>query len=145
MLTVRKLQRPGLFPVSFQLDDGDCVAVQGPSGSGKTLLLRALADLDDGDCVAVQDPSGKTLLLRALADLDPNQGEVELDHRSRDAMSAPAWRRQVIYLPAESGWWSDRVADHVSDWEAAILLLEALLLPPAARDWSVQRLSTGER
>ncbi|MFO1432150.1 MAG: ABC transporter ATP-binding protein [Candidatus Competibacteraceae bacterium] len=121
MLQVRHLQRPGLYPVSFELNDGECIAVQGPSGSGKSLLLRAIADLD------------------------PNQGEVWLNGLAREGMTGPAWRRQVIYVPAESGWWSDRVGEHFADWDRAIPLLQALFLPADARDWPVQRLSTGER
>lgn len=121
MLIVRKLYRAGLLPASFDLDAGECIAVQGPSGSGKTLLLRTLADLD------------------------PNWGEVSLDGKLREAMPAPRWRRQVVYVPSESGWWSERVGDHFSDWEETVMLIKALRLPPAARDWPVQRLSTGER
>jgi ABC-type multidrug transport system ATPase subunit len=46
MLSVSDLSRPGLDPVSFELDAGECLVVRGPSGAGKTLLLRAIADLD---------------------------------------------------------------------------------------------------
>ena len=46
MLTVKNLRRPGLGPLSFHIDGGECLALTGPSGAGKTLLLRALADLD---------------------------------------------------------------------------------------------------
>ncbi len=46
MLSVRALSRPGLEPVSFDLADGECLALVGRSGSGKTLVLRAIADLD---------------------------------------------------------------------------------------------------
>ncbi len=121
MLTVRDLRRSGLEPLSFVVNDGECVALMGPSGSGKSLLLRAVADLD------------------------PNQGQVSLDGQSREAKTGPCWRRRVMYLPAESGWWDERVVDHFSDWDAAAPLLEALLLPQAARVWTVQQLSTGER
>jgi phosphate-transporting ATPase len=121
MLIVRELCRPGLLPVSFQLDRAECVALQGPSGSGKSLLLRALADLD------------------------PTQGAVTLEGRPRATVAGPLWRRQVMYVPAESGWWSERVRDHFCDWTRAAPLLERLHLPAAAGDWPVQRLSTGER
>jgi phosphate-transporting ATPase len=40
MLSVRDLARPDLTATSFELADGECVAVGGASGSGKTLLLR---------------------------------------------------------------------------------------------------------
>ena len=51
----------------------------------------------------------------------------------------------MIYVPAESGWWSDRVGEHFADWERALPLLQALFLLAEACDWPVQRLSTGER
>src|SRR5512143_140110 len=98
MLQVQNLQRPGLSPVSFELSAGECIAVQGPSGSGKSLLLRAIADLD------------------------PNQGQLRLNGLAREGMTGPAWRRQVTYVPTESGWWSDRVGEHFADWERALLL-----------------------
>ncbi len=89
--------------------------------------------------------SGKSLLLRAIADLDPAEGAVSLDGRDREAMSAPDWRRQVAYLPAEPGWWADRVAAHFADWDACRDLAERLGIDPVAGDWSISRLSTGER
>ena len=121
MLSVRGLRRGGLLPVSFDLAEGECVAVRGPSGSGKTLLLRAIADLD------------------------PNAGAVVLDGEAREAVPAYLWRRRVAYVPAESGWWAERVAQHFADWSAALPLLGPLALPTACRDWPVLRLSTGER
>jgi phosphate-transporting ATPase len=118
---VRGLRRAGLRPASFDLAPGECVAVAGPSGSGKTLLLRAIADLD------------------------PNEGDVALDGRSREAMPAPHWRRLVGYLPAEPGWWAERVGAHFQDWTKAVPLALRLGLPAACGDWPVLRLSTGER
>lgn len=120
MLRVAGLERAGLQPVSFEVEAGDCLAVQGPSGSGKTLLLRALADLD------------------------PHQGEAAVDGASCNAMPAPEWRRRVAYVPAESGWWAERVGEHFRDWTAAAPWLDALYLAAQA-DWPVARLSTGER
>ncbi len=108
-------------PVDLALGDGECVALSGPSGSGKSLLLRAIADLD------------------------PNDGRVSLDGTQREAVEAPAWRRQVTYVAAVSAWWADRVGAHFDDGEAARPILGALGLPPAALDWTVARLSTGER
>jgi phosphate-transporting ATPase len=121
MLTVRNLHQMDLFPTSFNLEDGECLVVQGPSGSGKSLLLRAIADLD------------------------PNQGEIMLDGKSRETIPAPQWRRQVVYLPSEPGWWSDNVADHFLPGGEVIPWIEAMHLPVAIRDRTVQRLSTGER
>jgi phosphate-transporting ATPase len=100
MLTVRNLRRPGLSPVSFDLADGECLAVQGPSGAGKTLLLRAIADLD------------------------PSEGLLKLNGISREAIPGPLWRRKVAYVPAAAGWWSDRVGAHFSDWTLAAPLVE---------------------
>ncbi len=121
MLVVSNLSRPGLAPASFSLSGGECVAVRGPSGAGKSLLLRAIVDLD------------------------PNSGDVALDGRSREAMSGPAWRRLVGYLPAEPGWWADRVGAHFADWAAAAPLIDRVGLPADACDWLLTRPSTGER
>ena len=121
MLSVRALSRPGLRPVSFDLADGECLAVRGKSGSGKTLLLRAIADLD------------------------PNEGAVTLDEHSREAMPAPLWRRRVAYLATEPGWWADRLGDHFADWESAREYLSPLGLPEDCRSARISTLSTGER
>jgi phosphate-transporting ATPase len=120
MLTVKGLKRLHLS-VSFDLQDGECVALQGPSGVGKTLLLRSIADLD------------------------PNEGTVKLDGTLREAMPAPAWRRRVTYLAAEPGWWSDTVQEHFAAWVDALPLVARLGLPEDCGAWSIQRLSTGER
>jgi len=120
MLTVSGLKRLHIS-VSFDLQDGECVALQGPSGIGKTLLLRSIADLD------------------------PNEGTVRLDGTLREAMPAPAWRKRVTYLAAEPGWWSDIVQEHFTDWDDALLLVTRLGLPEDCGPWPIQRLSTGER
>jgi phosphate-transporting ATPase len=120
MLTVSGLKRLHIS-VSFDLQDGECVALQGPSGVGKTLLLRSIADLD------------------------PNEGTVKLDGTLREAMPAPAWRKRVTYLAAEPGWWSDTVQEHFTSWDNALPLVARLGLPDDCGPWSIQRLSTGER
>jgi ABC-type iron transport system FetAB ATPase subunit len=108
-------------PFDVSLVGGDCVAITGASGSGKSLLLRMVADLD------------------------PHEGEAWLDGRPRSAMTGPAWRRQVMYVPAESGWWDDAVAAHFADPVAARAICAELGLKPELLDGPVLRLSTGER
>lgn len=121
VLEVRALRPLGLAPVSFTARAGECLAVQGPSGSGKTVLLRAIADLD------------------------PSQGTVRLDGQDRDAVPAPAWRRQVRFIAAEPGWWADTVAEHFNDWQAVAPRAKALNLPEGIGRRAVIELSTGER
>lgn len=121
MLNVRDLRRPGLAPATLAVDRGSCVAVMGPSGAGKTLLLRAVADLD------------------------PNTGEVTLDGQARSAITGPAWRRQVVYVPAESGWWADTVGAHMARHDEALPIACRLGLPDDVLAWPVARLSTGEK
>jgi len=91
--------------------------------------------------------SGKSLFLRMLADLDPNEGEVWLDGERRSEMPAPAWRRLVAYSAAESGWWSESVADHFPGkaLDAARALAPRLALASHLLDGPVTRLSSGEK
>lgn len=91
--------------------------------------------------------SGKSLFLRMVADLDPNEGEVWLGDSARAAMPAPAWRRRVVYNAAESGWWSDTVAEHFSPaaTDAVSTLAERLALPAGVLGGPVTRLSSGEK
>lgn len=56
-----------------------------------------------------------------------------------------AWRRQVTYVAAEPGWWSDTVQEHFTDWNDAVPLITRLGLPPDCGPWPIQRLSSGER
>ncbi len=121
MLSIKNLTRPGLEPVSFELAAGECIALRGPSGAGKSLLLRAIADLD------------------------PNEGDVTLDGTPRDSIPAPTWRRRVGYIPAEPGWWSERLGDHFQDWEAQAGPARRLKVSPEAETRRVSQLSTGER
>ncbi len=121
MLIVHGLRTKAGGPADFSLRGGEIIAVRGPSGSGKSLMLRAIADLD------------------------PAEGEVSLDGTKRARIPAPEWRRRVAFVPAESGWWDDRVREHFPDGGGDTALIEALGLDPAALDWEVRRLSTGER
>ncbi len=120
-----------LDPIALTLAAGELVFLSGPSGAGKSLLLRAIADLD------------------------PHQGEVWLGSQARSTLSAPEWRRRVGMLPAESAWWSERVGEHFPSssepsnrhGEPPPILhwLQRLGFGIEVMDWSVSRLSTGER
>ncbi len=121
MLRTENLSRPWLEPVSIRLPAGRIGVVMGRSGSGKTLLARAIVDLD------------------------PNEGEVWWKNVRRNAVPAPEWRKMVGYVPAESGWWADRVGEHFDGEEDVAALLEAVAMPAEALEWPVSRLSSGER
>jgi putative ABC transport system ATP-binding protein len=111
----------GLFELS--LGHGACAAITGPSGSGKSLFLRMVADLD------------------------PNEGEVWFNGYRRSSMTAQEWRKKVMYVPAESGWWADTVAHHFSrDKQDEFMVLAMRLgLRADIYDASVRQLSTGEK
>ncbi len=121
MLHVEGLNRPGLSDIALDVADGGCVAVVGRSGSGKSLLLRAIADLDD------------------------NTGTVSLDGKDRNDFDPCAWRRQVMYVPAESGWWRDHVGEHFDEPDIAAGYLVRMGFQGDVMSWPVSRLSTGER
>jgi UDP-glucose/iron transport system ATP-binding protein len=122
-LLIKQLGSSLAGPFALSLETGSCAAVTGPSGSGKSLFLRMVADLD------------------------PNHGEVWLNGRERGAMPAPQWRRQAIYVSAESGWWADRVIDHFSaNQRSEVASLAARLgLRADILDAPVAQLSTGEK
>ena len=107
-------------PISFSLEAGQILTIFGASGSGKSQMLRALADLS------------------------PHTGEASLAGVKQAEMPPELWRKNVGYLPAESGWWADSVAAHFTT-SPPIESLEALLLPPALLDAPVDQLSSGER
>lgn len=118
-LRVEQLVSHSLGPVSFSLDEGECMGLSGPSGSGKTLLLRAIADLD------------------------PHAGEVSLDGVACRSMRGHLWRRRVGMLPAESQWWWPTVGEHFTRIDAE---MHALLgFERAVLHWPITRLSSGER
>ena len=127
-----------LAPVNLTLEAGELVFICGPSGSGKSLLLRAVADLD------------------------PHAGEVWLGTEARSTMAPARWRQRVGLLPAEAFWWADAVGEHFpaaarreQDVDERVAprsadrghddLLATLGFAPDVLDWSVARLSTGER
>lgn len=123
MLSVRNLKRLSIGPIDLDVAAGEIVALTGPSGVGKSLLLRAIADLD------------------------PNEAEVALNGEARGDMPAPQWRKQVMYVPAHSGWWADRVEPHFEGAGRGFVveLLQRLGLESTALGWEVANLSTGER
>ena len=117
--SLEKLASTLLKPVDLALEAGETITLHGPSGSGKTLFLRAICDLD------------------------PNTGEAYLDDQARSNISPPDWRKKVAYLPAESHWWSENVADHSNHWDEQ--KLKQLGFSEEVLNWQTSRLSTGER
>jgi ABC-type iron transport system FetAB ATPase subunit len=124
VLRVEHLRIGELPPLSFEVADGGCLAVEAPSGTGKTRLLRAIADLD------------------------PAPGHVFLDGAERNEVPPAHWRRAVRYCPAEPAWWTEtaRAAFPASTDEARIeRLLHCLALEKSILDRPIAVLSTGER
>lgn len=126
MLRIEKLKVKPLPPMSFVVQDGECLAIEGPSGSGKTRLLRAIADLDSAP------------------------GHIFLNGAERNEMPAPEWRKCVRYASAEPVWWTATarpafISSQKSAHERLTRLLAALALSPKILDQPVATLSTGER
>jgi ABC-type iron transport system FetAB ATPase subunit len=108
-------------PFNLSLAAGECAVISGASGIGKSLLLRMIADLDE------------------------NEGTALLNGVSREHMPAPQWRRRVMYLAAESGWWAETVREHMPRAAEAARLMPRLGLSEELLDAPISRLSTGER
>lgn len=123
LLSVEELNGFGVGPVSIALAAGERLAIMGASGAGKSLLLRLLADLD------------------------PGEGKVILAGQPRETIAAPSWRRRVMLVPAQAGWWAPTVEGHfeLSMMEMAVAMAARLLLPPGIMKREVRVLSTGER
>lgn len=119
MLHIESLQVRHVGPANISVSAGECVGLSGPSGSGKTLLLRAVADLQT------------------------HSGQCSVNGKFAQSMPPAVWRRQVGYLAAESAWWHDTVAPHFAHVDTT--QLADLGFESEVMQWSVARLSTGER
>ena len=118
-LNIKKLQFLHCGPVNLQLKATEIIGLSGASGSGKSRLLRALADLDE------------------------HQGEIQLDNIKQQDMAAHLWRQKVALLSAETSWWFDTVGPHLN--ELSRQHCQALGFTKAISNWSVARLSSGEK
>lgn len=100
-------------------------------------------------CLSGRSGSGKSRLLRAVADLDAHGGSVWLGDTRQSAVPGHQWRRQVVMVPAESQWWAERVGDHFPVVDTVnghdSLPVTDLGLEAGVMDWSVSRLSSGEK
>lgn len=111
-------------PYSFSVSHGSCLGLCGVSGIGKSQLLRCLADLI------------------------PFSGSVLLDGVESSTISAPIWRSRVMMVSAEPCWWYDEVGMHFSPGARQTeneLLLSEFGFSTDVMNWSVSRLSTGEK
>lgn len=113
---------------------------------GNELLKPFDLSLAGGEicCISGASGSGKSRLLRALADLEAHQGNVFLNGCNQQQIPAHLWRLQVRLVPAESQWWSDKVADHFPENYDPVDF-KALGLDQKSMNWQVSRLSSGEK
>ncbi len=89
LLQVRELLTAGMLrPVDLTIQGGQLWMLSGVSGIGKSQLLKAIADLI------------------------PHSGQAWLNGKAQADICADQWRQQVMYFPAETAWWKERVAEH---------------------------------
>lgn len=130
------------------------------SRNGQPLVVENLCYLDNGpyslkihpgEIVGLSGQSGvgKSQLLRALVDLSTWQGRICYGQHDISSIPAMQWRRLVAYIPAESAWWYDTVAEHfdaagpLGQDEQALLF--QLGFSEEVLHWSIARLSSGEK
>ena len=118
-LSIHQLEYQFVGPLNLEVNPTQCIGLSGESGCGKSLLLRAIADLDE------------------------HKGEVLLDNVSLNEMPAPLWRQKVALMPADSQWWFDTVGEHFESPDKN--LLHKLGFDDDSLNWSVNRISTGEK
>lgn len=104
-------------------------------------------DVPRGSILGVQGPSGvgKTTMLRMIADLDRHEGSVHLGDQAHTDLSGPAWRRHVMYVDTNAGWWADTVADHFDRLDEIKPLMDRVDLSAELLTRQPQTLSSGER
>ena len=120
-LVVTDLAVGALDAVGLTVAPGHILAISGASGSGKSRLLRALADLD------------------------PHRGQVALGTTACSDVRGHEWRRRVMLVPAESQWWAETVGEHFPARHVDEGWRDALGFAGGVEDWSVSRLSSGEK
>jgi ABC-type iron transport system FetAB ATPase subunit len=122
LLRIAQLRSDHVGPLDLELAAGEGVAIHGPSGGGKSAFCRALIDLDR------------------------NEGACSCAGQDRRAMPAHAWRRLVMWLPAESAWWGERIRDHFPGHGQGLeARLAELRLAPTILDADPLACSSGER
>jgi len=133
-LSVAPRGAPVLRHISFDLQQGELLAVLGPSGCGKTSLLRAIAGLDDAAA-----------------------GEVRLHGRSADEVGWPAYRRSVTMVQQQPVMlddtvlenllrpWQHRSVSQPFDRKGAVDMLRTVGLIEECLAQQARTLSLGER
>ncbi|MEA3277895.1 MAG: ATP-binding cassette domain-containing protein [Pseudomonadota bacterium] len=157
-----------LRPIDLELAAGELVFVSGPSGSGKSLLLRAVADLDPHEGEVWLDGTARSSLpapqWRRRVGLLPAEshwwGDKVSDHFP--GALGKRWTPSPFLPGSSEGGAGGSVRDDSApthsisapaanrDSEAAppsdlLTLFEWLGFGREVLDWSVARLSTGER
>lgn len=83
--------------LSLKLEPGALFVVSGANGTGKTTLARLLAGL-----------------------MAPSRGQVLVDGVDLTQVAPEWWRRQIVYLPQEPGFFSGTVRDNITAYNPGL-------------------------
>ena len=124
---------------------GAPLVIEGMAQEGD--IRKADLTVGAGECVVISGRSGcgKSTLLRLAADLSPGVGAAAVGAFRREAAPACQWRRRIVYVASESGWWTTPIKAHMADLAQARVLLAELEMSPDLLLADPAHVSGGER
>jgi ATP-binding cassette subfamily C protein len=105
-------EKPVLHELSFNLAQGEFLAISGPSGAGKTTLVDLLVGL-----------------------ITPQSGKITIDGQAVSTINLHHWRAQIGYVPQEMFLFHDTILQNVTLGDETLTSVDAEHALRAAGAW----------